>query len=115
MASVFKRRDRWYVKFKDANGRWCTRSTRAETKAEAKRLGFDRERQAERRRLGLEPAAVDDGVVLGDVLRWWENEYFRQTSAYPQSCGTFRKHLLGADIAKLRVQEVTTGRVEQFI
>jgi hypothetical protein len=49
MASVFKRGDRWYAKFKDANGRWCTPSTRAETKAEAKRLGFDLERQAERR------------------------------------------------------------------
>ena len=54
-------------------------------------------------------------MVLGDLLRWWEDGYFSQTSAYPQSCGTFRKHLLGAVIAKLRVQEITTGRVEQFI
>jgi hypothetical protein len=45
----------------------------------------------------------------------WEESYFRPTSAYPRSRGTFHKHLVQADIAKVRIREVTTGRVEQFI
>jgi integrase len=115
MSSVLKRGARWYVKFKDANGRWCTRPTTAETKTDAKRLASDLERQAERQRLGLDPLASDDGATLGDLLRWWEDAYFRHTSAYSKSCGTFHRHIVGADIAKLSIREVTSGRVEQFI
>jgi integrase len=115
MASVFKRGDRWYAKFKAANGRWSRQATTAEAKAEAKRLASELERRAERQRLGLEPSVADDCGTLGDLLRWWEDAYFSPTSAYPRSRGTFRKHLLESDIAKLRIREVTTGRVEQFI
>jgi len=115
MSSVVKRGARWFAKFKDANGRWCRQATTAATKAEAKRLASDLERQAERRRLGLEPPLADGDSTLGDLLRWWEDAYFRSTSAYLKSCGTFHKHLVEADIAKLRIREVTTGRVEQFI
>ena len=115
MSSVVKRGVRWFAKFKDANGGWCRRATTAETKAEAKRLASELERHAERRRLGLEPSLADDDSTLGDLLRWWEDAYFRPTSAYPRSRGTFHKHLVDADIAKHRIREVTTGRVEQFI
>ena len=115
MSSVLKRGARWYVKFKDANGRWRTRPTTAETKTDAKRLASDLERQAERQRLGLEPLASEDGATLGDLLRWWEDAYFRHTSAYSKSCGTFHRHIVEADIAKLSIREVTSGRIEQFI
>ena len=115
MSSVLKRGARWYVKFKDANGRWCTRPTTAETKTDAKRLASDLERQAERQRLGLEPLASDDGATLGDLLTWWEETYFSHTSAYSRSRGTFHRHVVESDIAKLAIREVTSGRVEQFI
>ena len=69
MSSVLKRGDRWYVKFKDANGRWCRQPTTAESKTDAKRLASDLERQAERQRLGLEPLRSDEGTSLGDLLR----------------------------------------------
>jgi integrase len=115
MASVFKRGTRWYAKYKDATGSWCTRPTTAETKTDAKRLAGDLERRAERHRLGLEPLPTEDGTSLGDLLRWWEEEYFRHAPAYSRSRGTFHRHLLDSDLAKLPVREVTSGRVEQFI
>jgi len=115
MSSVLKRGARWYVKFMDANGRWCRQPTTAESKTDAKRLASDLERQAERQRLGLEPLRSDDGTTLGDLLRWWEDAYFRHTSAYSKSRGTFHRHLDESDIAKLSIREVTSGRVEQFI
>jgi integrase len=115
MASVLKRGKSWYAKFRDASGRWRMRATTAQTKAEAKRLASDLERQAERRRLGLEPLPADEATTLGDLLRWWEKTYFELSPAYAKSRGTFRRHLLESDFAKTAVREVTTGRVEQFI
>ncbi len=115
MPSVFKRGVRWYAKYKDATGRWRTRPTTADTKTDAKRLATDLERQAERHRLGLEPLPTDDGTTLGDLLSWWETTYFKQSPAYAKSCGTFRRHLVGSNLSKSSIREVTTGRVEQFI
>jgi integrase len=115
MPSVFKRGVRWYAKYKDATGRWSTRSTTAETKTDAKRLATDLERQAERQRLGLEPLPTDGGTTLGSLLRWWEDAYFRHTPAYSKSCGTFHRHVVDSDISKLPMREVTSGRIEQFI
>jgi len=115
MSSVFKRGARWYAKYKDATGRWCTRPTTSETKSDAKRLAADLERQAERQRLGLEPLSTDDGSTLGDLLLWWEDSYFSQTPAFARSRGTFHRHLVSSDLSKLSIREVTSGRVEQFI
>jgi len=115
MSSVVKRCGRWYAKFRDANGRWCRRATTADTKAEAKRLASELERRAERRGLGLEPSPSDENATLGDLLRWWEDRYFKPSPAYSKSCGTFHRHLVDSELAKLRIREVTTGRVEQFI
>ena len=115
MSSVFKRGSRWYAKYKDATGRWCSKPTTSETKSDAKRLASDLERQAERQRLGLEPLSTDDGSTLGDLLLWWEESYFSQTPAFARSRGTFHRHLVGSDLSKLSIREVTSGRVEQFI
>ena len=115
MSSVFKRGVRWYAKFKDSSGRWCSRPTTAETKTDAKRLASDLERRGERQRLGLEPIPTDDGSTLGDLLLWWEDSYFRQSPSYSRSRSTFHRHLVSSDLSKLSIREVTSGRVEQFI
>jgi len=114
MSSVVKRGGHWYAKFRGTDGKWCRQATTAETKTEAKRLATDLERKAERQRLGLEPIATD-AATLGELLRWWEDAYFKPTSAYSKSCGTFRRHLIGSDLSELPMREVTAGRVEQFI
>jgi hypothetical protein len=54
MASVYQKRGVWYLKHKDAAGRWTGTATRAQTKTEAKRLALDLERKAERQRHGLQ-------------------------------------------------------------
>ena len=115
MASVFQRSDRWYVKYKDATGRWCTRPTTTVTKTEAKHLASDLERRAERQRFGLEPLPGDDDTTLGDLLRWWEDAYFSHTSGYEKSRPSFHKHLVESDLAKLPLSQVTSGRIEIFI
>jgi hypothetical protein len=58
-ASVYQKRGRgtWYLRVKDAVGRWADIASTAKTKTEARRLAADLERKAERQRLGLEPFA----------------------------------------------------------
>lgn len=92
MASAFRRGRRWIIKFKDARGRWCTRSSSAQTKTEAKRLAVDLERKAERQRLRLEVGPFDETLTLGALLSRWETAHFRHTEDYGRSRGTFQTH-----------------------
>src|ERR671924_95746 len=76
MASVFQRRghDTWYLRVKDASGRWANVASTAQTKTEARRLAADLERKAERQRLGLEPRPSDCTLTLGELVSWWLRE-----------------------------------------
>src|SRR4051794_31253570 len=71
MASVFHRDGTWVVEWKDGSGRRRTRRTSCATKAEAKRVAADLERQAERQLLGLEPLPTDSRMTLVDLCAWW--------------------------------------------
>lgn len=61
MASVYQKRGRgtWYLRVKDAAGRWQDIASSAATKTEARRLAAELDRKAERQRLGLEPLRTD--------------------------------------------------------
>lgn len=60
MASVFLKRHTWYLRVRDASGRWVSKASTATTKTEARRLAVDLERRFERQQLGLEPADLED-------------------------------------------------------
>jgi len=69
MPSVFLKRSTWYLQVNDASGRRRCLSSRATTKAEAKRPALEMERRYERQKLGLEPAAIADGLkMVADLL-----------------------------------------------
>lgn len=53
MSYVRRRRERWYIGFKDEAGRWQEEATKARTKTEAKRMAEDKEHQADLVRRGL--------------------------------------------------------------
>jgi len=38
MASVYKHRDRWYLRYRDHRGKWRSKATSAQSKTEAKRM-----------------------------------------------------------------------------
>jgi hypothetical protein len=73
MASVYQKRERgtWYLRVKDAAGRWVDIASAAQTKTEARSLAAELERKAERQRLGLEPLPTDCTLNLGQLVRWW--------------------------------------------
>jgi integrase len=67
---------RYYVKFKNAVGRWERKASTAGTKAAAKKLADELEIRAERQRLGLEPTPdPDGGGPWTELVEWYGREY----------------------------------------
>jgi hypothetical protein len=61
-APEYQRDGRWVGSWKDAAGRWREKRTTCPTKAEARRMREDLERQAERQAMGLEPLVENRGA-----------------------------------------------------
>lgn len=77
MASVHKRGNRSWIRYRDAHRQWHSEPCAATSKTEAKELAIDVERRAERQRRGLEPIPPRDGrgqlgwsvsLVAGDLF-----------------------------------------------
>lgn len=116
MASVIQRADAWYAKFRDADGRPRRIRVSALTRAEAKRMAEDLERQAERRSLNLEPIMPRDGggTVMG-LLEWWLETYVRGTPSEARTPHMTRLHFSGSELAGMRLADVRKGHVEMFL
>jgi len=116
MAKPYRKNERWYVRYRDATGRWRDKATDARTKAEAKLLCHELERREGRIREGLDaPPPLDGGGTLGELLRWWIDEYLAHSPSFERSVGTVRRHLLSSELARLRLVDVTPGRIETFL
>lgn len=76
MASVYRRGENWYARYKDAAGRWRLKATSCPTRREAQRLADDLERRAERAHHGLEPVPGDGpAMTFGELYDWWWTDY----------------------------------------
>jgi hypothetical protein len=116
MASVIFRSGKWFLKFRDHRGRWVRKTSSARTKTEARRLADDLERRCERQRLGLEPVLDETGGgTLAELLAWWLDTYSVKLASHDRNVLSVKKHLLGSDLARLRLVEITPGAIEQFL
>ena len=116
MASAFLRGSKWYLRYRDNRGTWCTKSCGAQTKTEAKRLAAELDRQQERQRLGLDPMPPEDGGgSVGDLLRWWLTTYSKTAPSHQRNVCTIEKHLLPSRLARLRLTELRPGHIETFL
>jgi integrase len=116
MAEPFRKNDRWYLRYKDAHGRWRQQPSEALTKTEARRLANELQRREERIRLGIEDAPPDDGGGTVDgLLDWWIETYLAKSPGYGRAVGTIRKHLIGSKLGRLRLVELTAGKIEAFL
>jgi hypothetical protein len=78
VASVFLKRQTWYLRVRDGSGRWVSKASAATTKTEARRLAVDLERRFERQQLGLEPADIEDGGgTIAQLMTWWIDTFLR--------------------------------------
>jgi len=118
MASVYRRGETWYVRYKNGRGRWTGHATKARTKADARMLASELELRAERQRLGLEALPpTDGGGTLLELLSWWLETYVKQGSPknYGRLAGVVRLHFGDAELGRLRLTEVTSGAIEEFL
>ncbi len=116
MASVYRKGDRWYLRFRDQTGRWRDRSSAARSKTEARRLVDDLERKCERQRLGLEAIPdVDGGGTFASLLDWWLLTYSKASPSHARNTFTLKKHLLHSELAPMHLVDVTSGKIESFL
>src|SRR5436305_1120489 len=108
MASVYQKRPRgtWYLRTKDATGRWVDTPSKARTKAEAKRLAADLERKAERQRLGLEPLPTDCTLTVGELATWWLRERCPPAS-YAREESRLRRNVIATPLGAIPVRHLS--------
>jgi integrase len=110
---VIKRSGRWYVKWKDASGRWVRKATTARTKAEALLLWHSYAEQAQRQRDGLAPRAVNSRDTLFGLAMWWvENKC--PAPSKPNARGSLRAILSQHPIGALPLMAVTADQLDGF-
>ncbi len=115
MASVYQKRDTWYLQVTDAAGRRRCLASKATTKTEAKRLAILEEQRFDRQRRGLEQPDLDDGGgTVDELMAWWIDKFLRR-SASDTGISSIRKHIIGSTLGTRRLLDVTPGKVDLFL
>jgi len=116
MASVYAKRGKWYVEYRDDAGRRRNRPTKARTKTEAKRLAAELDLRCERQRLGLEPTpAADGGGTLRELLVWWLETYSKTSPSHHRNASTLEANLLHSEIGGVLLAHLTPGTIETYL
>jgi hypothetical protein len=111
MASVYKHRERWYLRYRDHRGKWRSKATSAQSKTEAKRMAQELGMHHERQRIGLEAhAAEDGGGTLAELMKWWLKVYSSKQPSHDRNVSTIEKHLLDGPIGQHRLDEIPKKR-----
>ena len=115
MGSVMNRDGRWTVEWRDASGRYRQKRTKCRTKAEARRMMEDLERQAERQRLGLEPLITEQQrhVTFGELMDWWWERHGQRLRS-PTIRSFIEKHFR-ARLAHVPLVQVTTDLFDKLL
>lgn len=111
MASIYRKNNRWYIRFKTAAGRWTDHASVAATKTEARRLALEIERKVERQRLGLEELPGDCTLSLAELCEWWLQERCPESSVSREK-SRLGRHVIRQPIGKLPVPDVTAAAIE---
>jgi integrase len=114
MASVIKRGERWYVKWRDAAGVWQRKPTSATTKKAAQEFAALLEHKAERQRKGIEPMLEDLEGTFGALCTWWLENRCKPASRYNEE-KRLGAHVLSQPIAQLPLAAVTSEALEEML
>jgi hypothetical protein len=99
MAQPYLRGKRWYLKYKDANGRWQHKVCDARTKTQGVELLREIQVAEDRARHGLEQRPPQDGGgTVDEMIEWWAANFLAKKASYGPCIGTIRKHLVGSSL-----------------
>ena len=115
MGSVMNREGRWTIEWRDATGRYRQKRTKCRTKAEARRMMEDLERQAERQRLGLEPLVSEHQrhLTFGELIDWWWERHGQRLRS-PTIRPFIEKHFR-ARLGHVPLVQVTTDLFDKLL
>jgi len=111
MASVYSKSGKWYLRYKDAGGRWVDRVTQAETKTEAKRLSGEVQRKVERHRLGIAESPSDCRLTLTELCDWWLKNRCPPAREYNER-KRLQRHVLASPLGRTPIRLVSAGLIE---
>jgi len=116
MGCTYQRGSVWWVKYRDVGGIPRYASTPARTGREAKALLHDIEDRVFRQRRGLAPCTLNpEGWTVGDLMRWWLEEYSSRSSAHGSNAGSVRAQILSSPLAEKRLEHVRRGDIEALL
>ena len=118
MASVYSKFGRWYLRYRDATGKWRHKASTALTKTEAKRLAHELDLKIERQVLGLEARPdPDGGGTVDELLTWWLKTYSakRNEHAHYTNVRMIARYLRPSTLAALPLARVTSGHIETVL
>ena len=75
MARVYKKGERWWLRFKGADGRWHGAPPKATTKPAARLEALERERLARQQREGVVPSDDNRRRTFGELMNLWHERY----------------------------------------
>lgn len=52
---------------------------------------------------------------MDELLEWWVATYLAKSPGFNRAIGTVRKHLMGSKLGRLRLAELTPGKIESFL
>ena len=91
MAQPYLRGKRWYLKYKDARGRWQDKVCSARTKAQAVEMLREIAVAEDRARHGLETRPPEDGGgTVDELIEWWAEKFLRRKVSYGPCIGPKR-------------------------
>lgn len=114
MASVYLKGGKWYLRVKDASGRWKDRVSTAKSKTEARRLADDLERKLERQRFGLEALPTDSRMTLEELCEWWLANRCPRASRYHER-KRLEFHIKNSALGRTLVRAVTAAAIEKHL
>ncbi len=114
MASVYLKRNTWYVSLLDGLVRRRLVRTLATTKGEARRLALELDRTAERQRLGLEAAPLESSATVADLCDWWLANRCTPGREYLER-KRLQRHVLKAPFGKIAARHLTADDVRDAL
>ncbi len=116
LESVYLKNEVWYLRVKNAAGKWLAVRSDARNKAQAKEHAIELARKYQRQAQGLEAIpAPDGGGTVAAMMERWLAEDSATTEAHASNTSAVRRHLLVGSLAGMKLSELTPGAIERFM
>ncbi len=113
MAFVYEKNGKWFLRYKNVENRWETKSSHAHNKTEAKALVGEMQRAIEQERIGIRSAGAT--MTVKQLFEWWLEAYSSQGALHYKNTSAVRAHIFSHSIASVTLRELSPGHIENLV